>query len=128
MTECALLTVGRPSDSLTLRLTDGSPLPGNEVRVIDEAGEPVVGVEGNLQCRGSELFVGYVQGRELTEGCWQGSWFDTGDRALMNDGGYIRITGRSKEHHYSRRRKCSGNGNRSPSVTPPRGFRGGDSW
>ncbi len=97
MTECALLTVGRPSDSLTLRLTDGSPLPGNEVRVIDEAGEPIVGVEGNLQCRGSELFVGYVQGRELTEGCWQGSWFDTGDRALMNDGGYIRITGRSKD-------------------------------
>ena len=97
MTECALLTVGRPSDSLTLRLTDGCPLPGNEVRVIDDDGESVVGTEGDLQCRGSELFVGYVQGRALSEASWQGTWFDTGDRAVMNDDGYIRITGRSKD-------------------------------
>ncbi|MED6303801.1 MAG: AMP-binding protein, partial [Actinomycetota bacterium] len=97
MTECALLTVGRPSDSLTLRLTDGCPLPGNQVRVIDEGGEPVVGVEGDLQCSGSELFVGYMQGRDVTEASWEGPWFDTGDRAVINDAGYIRITGRSKD-------------------------------
>ena len=97
MTECALLPVGRPSDSLTLRLTDGCPLPGNDVRVIDDDGESVVGTEGHLQCRGSELFVGYVQGRALSEASWQGTWFDTGDRAVMNDDGYIQITGRSKD-------------------------------
>ena len=32
MTECGLLTVGRPSDSLATRLADGRPLPGNKVR------------------------------------------------------------------------------------------------
>ena len=97
MTECGLLTVGRPSDSLTMRLTDGRPLPGNDVRVIDEQRQPVVGTEGDLQCQGSLLFAGYVQGRGLTEASWDGPWFETGDRAVMNDDGSIRITGRSKD-------------------------------
>ncbi len=97
MTECGLLTAGRPSDSLTSRLTDGTPFAGNEVRVVTEQSEAVLGVEGDLQCRGSLLFAGYVQGRELTEGSWDGSWFKTGDRAVMNDDGSIRITGRSKD-------------------------------
>ncbi len=97
MTECGLLTVGRPSDPFERRLTDGSPLPGNEVRVVDEAGAPVVGEEGDLQCRGSLLFVGYAQGRELSESCWTDSWFDTGDRAVMDDAGYIKISGRTKD-------------------------------
>lgn len=97
MTECGLLTVGRPSDSLAKRLTDGTPLANNEVRVVNEQSEAITGVEGDLQCRGSLLFVGYVQGRELTEASWDGSWFETGDRAVMNDDGSIRITGRSKD-------------------------------
>ena len=97
MTECGLLTVGRPSDPFERRLTDGGSLPGNEVRVIDEAGSPVVGEEGDLQCRGSLLSVGYAQGRELTESCWTDGWFDTGDRAVMDDQGYIKISGRTKD-------------------------------
>ena len=97
MTECGLLTVGRPSDSLTERLTDGRPLAGNEVRVINDQTEAVLGVEGDLQCRGSLLFAGYVQGRDLTEASWDGPWFETGDRAVMNGDGSIRITGRSKD-------------------------------
>ena len=97
MTECGLLTVGRPDDPLEVRLADGRPLEGNSVRVIDELGEPLLGTEGDLQCQGSLLFIGYVQGRELTESSWDGPWFDTGDRAVMNDDGSIRITGRSKD-------------------------------
>ena len=97
MTECGLLTVGRPDDPLEVRLADGRPLEGNSVRVIDGLGEPLLGTEGDLQCQGSLLFIGYVQGRELTESSWDGPWFDTGDRAVMNDDGSIRITGRSKD-------------------------------
>ncbi len=98
MTECGLFTVGRPSDSFELRLTDGSPVKGfNEVRVVDEDGKPVVGEEGDLECRGSLLFVGYAQGRDLTESCFRDGWFDTGDRAIMNDGGFIKIAGRTKD-------------------------------
>ena len=98
MTECGLFTVGRPSDSFELRLTDGSPVKGdNRVRVVDESGEPVVGEEGDLECQGALLFVGYAQGRELTDSCFRDGWFDTGDRAIMNEGGFIKISGRTKD-------------------------------
>ena len=97
MTECGLLTVGRPSDPLERRLTDGRAVNDNEVRVVDEIGEPVLDAEGDLQCRGSALFAGYMAGRDFTSQHWPDGWFDTGDRAIMNADGYIAIAGRSKD-------------------------------
>ena len=44
------------------------------------------------------MFVGYVQGRTLTDSFHDAEgWFDTGDRAFMDDEGYIRISGRTKD-------------------------------
>ena len=97
MTECGLLTVCQPIDSLELRLSDGHPHPGNSVRVVDDKGLTVVNREGNLQCQGSFCFVGYLQGRESTESCWDGSWFDTGERASVDSSGYIKILGRNQD-------------------------------
>ncbi len=98
MTETALSTTGRRDDPFEKRATDGSVLPGNEVRVVDEDGSPMpAGTEGDLQFRGSLTFVGYIQGRELTESCFRDGWFDTGDRAVMDDDGYISISGRTKD-------------------------------
>ena len=97
MTECGLLTVGQPIDSLERRLSDGYPHPGNSVRVVDDKGLTVVNREGNLQCQGSFCFVGYLQGRESTESCWDGGWFDTGDRASVDSSGYIKILGRNQD-------------------------------
>ena len=98
MTETALSTTGRRDDPFEKRATDGSVLPGNEVRVVDDGGRPVAsGVEGDLQFRGSLAFIGYIQGRELTESCFRDGWFDTGDRAVMDGEGYISISGRTKD-------------------------------
>ncbi len=98
MTETALSTTGRRDDPFEKLATDGFPLPGNEVRVVDESGQPVpAGDEGDLQFRGPLSFVGYVQGRELTASCWRDGWFDTGDRAIMDADGYIKISGRTKD-------------------------------
>ena len=97
MTECGLLTVGRPSDPFELRLSDGRAVEGNEVRVVDPAGQPVLDAEGDLQCRGTALFAGYAAGRSFTAEHWTDGWFDTGDRAIMNADGYISIAGRSKD-------------------------------
>jgi acyl-CoA synthetase (AMP-forming)/AMP-acid ligase II len=55
------------------------------------------GVEGDLEFRGSLGFVGYLQGRELTGSCFRDGWFDTGDRAIMDADGYIKISGRTKD-------------------------------
>ena len=97
MTECGLLTVGMPDDPLERRLTDGRAVRDNEVRVVDEAGAPVLGAEGDLQCQGTSLFAGYMAGREFTAQHWTDGWFDTGDRAIMDADGYISIAGRSKD-------------------------------
>ncbi len=99
MTETALSTTGRRDDPFEKRATDGTALPGNEVRVVGEDGAPVpAGVEGDLQFRGALTFVGYLQGRELTEsGFAEDGWFDTGDRAVQDADGYIKISGRTKD-------------------------------
>jgi cyclohexanecarboxylate-CoA ligase len=70
-----------------------------EVLVRDEDGKPAaVGVDGELYVRGPAGFVGYSQGRAFTEKCFDAEgWFTTGDRAAMDDAGFIRITGRSKD-------------------------------
>jgi len=98
MTETGLTTTGRRDDPFDKLKTDGSAVDGNQVRVVDDNGRPCdTSVEGDLQVRGSEAFVGYVQGRELTEAFWRDGWFDTGDRAVMDLDGYISISGRTKD-------------------------------
>jgi len=77
--------------------TDGCPLPGMEVRVVDPAGHGVgVGEEGQLQVRGCSNFIGYMKRPGLAQVDADG-WFDTGDIARMDADGYIRIAGRSKD-------------------------------
>ena len=76
--------------------TDGGPLVGMEVRIVNEGGEVVPnGTDGNLEVRGAANFIGYLKRPEaakITDG-----WFDTGDIANLDDDGYIRITGRAKD-------------------------------
>jgi cyclohexanecarboxylate-CoA ligase len=77
--------------------TDGCSLPGMEIRVIDPNGQLVpTGTQGSLQARGCSNFVGYLKRPELDNTDAEG-WFDTGDLARMDDDGYIRIAGRSKD-------------------------------
>ncbi len=77
--------------------TDGCPLPGMEVRVVDPLGNPLgVGEEGQLQVRGCSNFVGYMKRPGLAQVDDDG-WFDTGDIARLDADGYIRIAGRSKD-------------------------------
>ena len=77
--------------------TDGCPLPGAEVRVADAAGDDLpVGEPGRLLVRSCSNFGGYLRRPHLNATDDDG-WFDTGDLARLDDRGYIRITGRSKD-------------------------------
>jgi cyclohexanecarboxylate-CoA ligase len=77
--------------------TDGCPLAGMEVRVTDPANKPLpAGSEGSLKVRGCSNFVGYLKRPQFFGHDAEG-WFDTGDLAHIDDDGYIRITGRSKD-------------------------------
>jgi cyclohexanecarboxylate-CoA ligase len=98
MTENLLVTGTRLADAPDKVFgTDGVPVPGMEIRVVDAAGQ-VLGVdqEGDLQARGASHFVGYLKRPERFDMDDQG-WFKTGDVARIDADGYVRITGRSKD-------------------------------
>lgn len=98
MSENGAVTTTRPEDpEEKTTSTDGCPLPGMEVRVVDPEGRPLpAGEEGRLQVRGCSNFVGYLRRPDLDTTDPEG-WFDTGDLARMDAEGYIRIAGRSKD-------------------------------
>jgi cyclohexanecarboxylate-CoA ligase len=79
--------------------TDGAPLPGMEVAIVDDEGAPLPrGTEGNLLVRGHSQFVGYWRRPGFTrEAHTADGWFKTGDRGVVDGAGYLSITGRSKD-------------------------------
>ncbi|MBM4268674.1 MAG: AMP-binding protein [Deltaproteobacteria bacterium] len=99
MTECPMATSGRPDDPEDRRiLTDGRAAPGVIARIADEQGRPVPpGTEGEVELFGPQLCVGYFDAR-LDEGSFtEDGFIRTGDLAVMDEGGYVRITGRKKD-------------------------------
>ncbi|TAL65257.1 MAG: cyclohexanecarboxylate-CoA ligase [Burkholderiaceae bacterium] len=98
MTENGAVTTTLPSDPPDRSVnTDGVPLPGVEVKVaaVDGTALPT-GESGRLLLRACSNFGGYLKRPQLNNTDAQG-WFDTGDLARLDDKGYIRITGRSKD-------------------------------
>ncbi len=72
----------------------GAPLPGVEVRLVDEAGGVVPpGTPGEIEVRGPGVFLEYWGRPEATRDAFRGGWFRTGDVAACEDGSY-RILGR----------------------------------
>ncbi len=96
MSECCSVTITPPDGSRAAE-SDGCALANGEVRVVDEHGrEAPRGTVGALQVRGASLFVGYLKRPELYRLDADG-WFDSGDLARMDEEGYIRICGRTKD-------------------------------
>jgi cyclohexanecarboxylate-CoA ligase len=98
MTESLASTLTEPSRAAEKSpTTDGRPLEGMEVRIVDFDGKPVpTGQSGRLLVRGCQMFTGYYKKPELKTFDAEG-WFDSGDLAYMDDEGYIRISGRVKD-------------------------------
>ncbi|MCE8031093.1 AMP-binding protein [Halomonas daqingensis] len=98
MTENGAVTTTRPGDAPSRAVhTDGLPLPFMELKVTDLEGNTLPpGQEGPLYVRGASLFVGYFKQPELY-GVDAEGWFPTGDLARLDEQGYVRITGRSKD-------------------------------
>jgi malonyl-CoA/methylmalonyl-CoA synthetase len=73
----------------------GTPLPGVEVRLVDDDGRPAdAGTPGQIQVRGSTVFPEYWRRPEDTRAAFDADgWFTTGDQAVVEDGAY-RILGR----------------------------------
>jgi acyl-CoA synthetase (AMP-forming)/AMP-acid ligase II len=79
-------------------LTDGVPLAGVEVRLLDEMDHEVEdGVAGEIWSRGPDLCVGYTDATLTAEAFTPEGWFRTGDLGVRDANGAITITDRLKD-------------------------------
>ncbi len=73
----------------------GVPVPGVQVRLVDDAGRPVPeGEAGEVEVRGANVFSEYWRRPEATAEAFRDGWFRTGDTAVVERGSY-RLLGRS---------------------------------
>jgi fatty-acyl-CoA synthase len=102
MTETSpVSTQTRADDSVDRRVsTVGRVLPHIEVKVVDpETGLTVPrGTPGEFCTRGYSVMLGYWEQQDRTaEAIDKARWMHTGDLAVMDDDGYLNITGRIKD-------------------------------
>ncbi len=68
--------------------TVGRPMPGTAVRIAPD---------GEVWVRGGTVFAGYVDDPKATEAALRDGWLRTGDIGVLDDEGYLTITGRKKD-------------------------------
>ncbi|MGQ5591807.1 acyl-CoA synthetase [Streptomyces sp. ESR1.13] len=79
--------------------TVGVPLPGVELRLVEEDGTPITALDGEsvgeIQVRGANLFTEYLNRPDATAAAFtEDGFFRTGDMAVRDPDGYVRIVGR----------------------------------
>jgi malonyl-CoA/methylmalonyl-CoA synthetase len=90
-----LFTLSNPHDGERRPGTVGLPVPGCEVRVVDDGGRAVVpGEMGEIVVKSSGLMTGYWGRPEETARSFRDGWFLTGDVARRSADGYVTIAGR----------------------------------
>jgi malonyl-CoA/methylmalonyl-CoA synthetase len=98
MTETLMNTSVR-ADGEARAGTVGVPLPGVELRLVEEDGTVVTAYDGEtvgeIQVRGPNLFTEYLNRPDATAAAFTADgWFRTGDVAVRDPDGYVRIVGR----------------------------------
>ncbi|PQA40627.1 AMP-binding protein [Amnimonas aquatica] len=98
MTETSPVVSLNPLKAIQLG-TIGMPVPSTELKVVDENGEELpVGEAGELCVRGPQVMKGYWQRPEATaETIDADGWLKTGDVAVIQPDGYLRIVDRKKD-------------------------------
>jgi fatty-acyl-CoA synthase len=84
--ECAAATVGKP-------------VPGAELRVVDDQRRPLpVGAQGEIAVRTRQMMLGYYNAPELTARVLDAEgWFYTGDIGFLGEDGYLRLVDRKSD-------------------------------
>jgi len=98
LTEAAPVVAVNPIDGERKPLSVGLPLPGVEVRVVNEDGVDMPeGEVGELAVRGPNVMKGYYNRPEDSAKVLRDGWLMTGDLAKIDEDGYIYIVDRKKD-------------------------------
>ncbi|MFS0396447.1 long-chain-fatty-acid--CoA ligase [Corynebacterium striatum] len=100
LTETSPVLTGNPMNNNRRPGYIGIPFPDTEIRIanpenLDETMPD--GEAGELLARGPQVFKGYFKNPEATENTFHDGWFRTGDMAVMESDGFIKIVSRIKE-------------------------------
>jgi acyl-CoA synthetase (AMP-forming)/AMP-acid ligase II len=94
MTE-TLISLCNPYDGPRRAGAVGRPVPGYAIRIVREDGRDAPsGEAGELFVRGPGTMRGYWAQPEATAAAFEGGWFRTGDVAVEDEDGFVRIVGR----------------------------------
>jgi malonyl-CoA/methylmalonyl-CoA synthetase len=93
------MNISNPYDGLRKAGTVGIPLPGIEIRIVNEEGKKVEeGQIGTIELKGENIFMGYWEMKEKTQESFKDDgYFITGDLAMKDENGYYTIVGRDKD-------------------------------
>jgi acyl-coenzyme A synthetase/AMP-(fatty) acid ligase len=78
--------------------SSGKPVPGYELKILDDAGQPVAqGEAGDLYVKGDSALALYWAQHEKSKRSILGDWFFTGDRYRLDQDGFYWYEGRSDD-------------------------------
>ncbi|CCK07353.1 Long-chain-fatty-acid--CoA ligase [Cronobacter sakazakii 696] len=98
LTECSPLVSVNPHDIDYHSGSIGLPVPSTEVKLIDDEGNEVApGEPGELCIKGPQVMLGYWQRPDQQDEILQDGWLRTGDIAVMDEEGFLRIVDRKKD-------------------------------
>jgi long-chain acyl-CoA synthetase len=98
LTECAPLVSVNPHDIDYHSGSIGLPVPSTDVKLLDDNDQEVAtGVPGELCVRGPQVMVGYWNSPDATGEIMKDGWLRTGDIAVMDEEGFLRIVDRKKD-------------------------------
>lgn len=98
LTETSPVAVCNPIDGTDRIGTIGIPVPNTDVKVVDDNGKDLpTGEKGELCIKGPQVMKGYWNRPDETAKVMDGDWFKTGDIAVIDEDGFIKIVDRKKE-------------------------------
>lgn len=98
LTEASPVVAVNPPGIYAKRGFVGFPVPDTEINIVDEQGQSVpLGEQGELLVKGPQVMRGYWQQPDGTQQVLQGDWLRTGDVAVMDEQGRLRIVDRLKD-------------------------------